>query len=535
MNLPSKLRVIVLKPSKYYTDGYVERFRFGFMPNSTPIFMRSLTPDMVEGVPVEVELIDEYTHNNLDYLQLLHEEEGVRTLLALVGVQSHQMHRAIDLAAYARKHGVKLCVLGGPHAMTCETDSIQNCGLSISQSEAEVAWPEILQDAVLKNELKPVYGTETRWIKKLDSPVLRPPDSKYIGWIRRFAGGTMGIHPARGCPYTCNFCSVIKISGRNMRSQSIETIISSIRAAKEAGIRHISFTSDNFNKYADAVELLNAMIEEDFNVSFGVQCDVQVGRQPEFIKLLGRAGCHQIFVGVESFNRETLMAASKYQNDIELYKLIVQYCEESGIDTFFSSIFLFPTDTPESIAEHMRKKRELRPQHAMFHLLTPIPGTDQYDDFLARGLITETNLDRFDSTCVTWKHPTISQDFAFDLLWKAYRDFYNVKDVTIKLLKTYRRRGFSAGNAYCFRSVAMAVFARICVFLKTHPGRGGMVSTRIDHVDDYITLRRDMYGLSLIPLPKSLKLSPEDEEFNRNAKIIPVSMEPRNLVARQRA
>ena len=531
--LPARLRVVVLKPSKYGLDGYVERFRFGFMPNSTPVFMRSMTPEAVEGVPVEVEMVDEYTQTNVDYLRLLRREEGVRTLLALVGVQSHQMHRAIDLAAYARENGVDLCVLGGPHAMTCNTDSIQNCGLSISQSEAEVVWPAILQDAVLKNALEPVYGTETRWVKKLDSPVLIPASPKYTGWIRRLAGGTMGIHPVRGCPYTCNFCSVIKVSGRNMRSQSTETIIASIRAAKEVGIRHISYTSDNFNKYAEATDLLNAMIEENLNMSFSVQCDVQIGRQPEFIKLLGRAGCHQIFVGVESFDRDVLRDASKYQNDIELYKMIVQYCDESGIESHFSSIFLFPTDTPESIAGHVRKKRELRPQQASFYILTPCPGTDQYDDFLAKGLITEKNLDRFDASCYTWAHPNISSDEAHELLWKAYRDFYNVRDVVAKLVRGYRKRGFRAGNEFLFRSASMAIFARLCVLLKTHPAKGGISAARIDHVDDYIKLRREMYGLSLIPLPKSLELSPEDEEFNRKAKIIPVNMEPRDIVARQ--
>jgi hypothetical protein len=29
------LRVVIVKPSKYTADGYVERFRWGFMPNST--------------------------------------------------------------------------------------------------------------------------------------------------------------------------------------------------------------------------------------------------------------------------------------------------------------------------------------------------------------------------------------------------------------------------------------------------------------------------------------------------------------------
>ena len=44
------LRIVILKPSKYGPDGYVERFRRGFMPNSTVPYLRSMTPADVDGV-----------------------------------------------------------------------------------------------------------------------------------------------------------------------------------------------------------------------------------------------------------------------------------------------------------------------------------------------------------------------------------------------------------------------------------------------------------------------------------------------------
>lgn len=94
------LRVIVVKPSKYTADGCVERFRWGFMPNSTVPYIRSMTPSVAVDTPVEVHTIDEYVHTDLEYLNLLRRPQGERTLLVLVGVQSHQFHRALDLAAY---------------------------------------------------------------------------------------------------------------------------------------------------------------------------------------------------------------------------------------------------------------------------------------------------------------------------------------------------------------------------------------------------------------------------------------------------
>ena len=48
----------------------------------------------------------------------------------------------------------------------------------------------------------------------------------------------VGVYPARGCVYTCNFCSVIMIAGRQIRSQSVETTIASLRAIKKAAGIH---------------------------------------------------------------------------------------------------------------------------------------------------------------------------------------------------------------------------------------------------------------------------------------------------------
>ena len=95
------LRLVILKPSKYLRNGYVERFRKGFMPNSTLPHLRSLTPAWLDGTPIEVHTIDEYVYTDLKYFSLLQSGSRGKTLVALVGVQSHQFHRALDLAAYA--------------------------------------------------------------------------------------------------------------------------------------------------------------------------------------------------------------------------------------------------------------------------------------------------------------------------------------------------------------------------------------------------------------------------------------------------
>ena len=92
--MASSLRVIVLKPGKYGADGFVQRYRRGFMPNSTVSYLASLTPAEVDGSRCEVVTVDEYVHTDLDYLDLLARDPHRRTLVAFAGVQSHESRAA---------------------------------------------------------------------------------------------------------------------------------------------------------------------------------------------------------------------------------------------------------------------------------------------------------------------------------------------------------------------------------------------------------------------------------------------------------
>jgi hypothetical protein len=505
------LRIVIIKPSKYDASGHVERFRRGFMPNSTVPYLRSMTPEFLGDVRIETHAIDEYIQTNLRYLNLLRSPEQP-TLLALAGVQSHQFQRALDLCAFAKSNGVEHCVIGGPHPMTCETSMLQDRGVSFALAEAEQVWAQIIRDAI-SGELQPAYGADRRWAAELEAPVLIPPSKREL---RRYFIPMLGIYPARGCPFTCNFCSVIKIAGHQIRSQSVDTTIESLRRAKKAGVWLVMFTSDNFNKYGEARHLMERMIAEDVRIPFFAQCDTQIAKQEDFVELMGRAGCFEMFVGVESFSRKTLLAAHKTQNYPSTYSEIVRLCRKYGIVSHFSNMIGFPEDTAHSIREHLEVLCGLRPDMASFYILCPVPGTEQYDDFLAAGRITERNLDRFDATTTTWEHPNLSSEELKDLLFFCYRRFYSAKhlvDTTLHSLSRSRvlNRVLYLGQPY---------FNRFAAQKRMHPMSGGISRVRLDSFADYRDLRRKQYGVDYVSLPTSLALSNADAELNRKAKLI---------------
>lgn len=505
-----KTRRVIIKPSKYDADGFVERFRRGFMPNGTISHLASMTPDHVDGTACKVHTVDEYVRTELSYLDLLGTSYDGRTLVALVGVQSHQFHRALDLAALAVRRGAQ-AIIGGPHPMTCDTAMLQNRGASFALAEAELLWPAILSDTAA-GELRPVYGLDRKWMSRLDPPILRPlPEQE----LRRYAVPMMGVYPARGCPYDCNFCSVVKIAGRRIRGQPIETTTASLRAAKQAGVRYIMFTSDNFNKYPEAHALLDIMIAERIHLPFFAQCDALLHRQEDLVEKMARAGSHQIFVGAESFDRYALKNTRKFHNNPEAYARIVAMCRARGITSHFSNIIGFPSDTAESVRGHLAALRKLDPDLASFYILTPIPGSDQYDDFRRRGIISENNLDRFDATCATWRHPHFSGKELLQLLFRSYGTFYSTRGTLSRLARLMNGPRDYRRSAALVAVAGFSAMSRWAASVGRHPMAGGIARIRRDHARDYADLRRSVFGIDRAPLPDSLALPDADAGIGR--------------------
>ncbi len=195
-----------------------------------------------------------------------------------------------------------------------------------------------------------------------------------------------------------------------------------------------------------------------------------------------------------------------------MYRDIVRLCREHGISSHFSNIIGFPQDTEQDISQHLETLRALGPTLASFYILCPIPGTEQYDDFLAQGLIEEKNLDRFDATSLTWRHPCFSRAQMAGLLFWCYRSFFSWRH----MLWNAAHPTFGSGSmlAESAKNMALSLFSRYCAWRQIHPMSGGVLRIRRDGVKDFIWLREETFGFELAPLPESLPLSSADSRLN---------------------
>ena len=115
----------LIKPSHYDDDGYVIQWFRGFIPSNSLSAVYGIVLDVIErkvlgdDVEIDVRVYDETT-TNIPIRKIIRrfKENDNCGLVCLVGVQSNQFPRAVDIARQLRAHGIQVAV-GGFHASGC--------------------------------------------------------------------------------------------------------------------------------------------------------------------------------------------------------------------------------------------------------------------------------------------------------------------------------------------------------------------------------------------------------------------------------
>ena len=216
-----------------------------------------------------------------------------------------------------------------------------------------------------------------------------------------------------------------------MRARDPEGVIEALEENhRRLGTRHYFFTDDDLARNPRWPEFFEGLIrlreDRGIDLRFLMQADLLAHRQKHFVDLARRAGCFQVFMGLESLDASSLRAAGKRQNRVGEYAATLRTWHDAGILTHVGYIIGFPEDTPASVAMAVRAlKHDLAVDLASFFLLTPLPGSDDYRRARAAGVDLDTDLGRFDTF-----HPVIDHPRMTRLQWsaayqEAWRSFYS--------------------------------------------------------------------------------------------------------------
>ncbi|WP_193368319.1 B12-binding domain-containing radical SAM protein [Pelagibius marinus] len=452
-----KFQVTLIKPSHYDKDGYVIQWWKAWIPSNSLAALYGLVLDAEArralGPDVEIE-IDAYDEMNilLPFKDIIArhkaaEAQGGGGLICLVGVQSNQYPRALHIAKRFREAGLQVAI-GGFHVSGCLSmlpgihESLQEAldmGCSLFAGEAEEHLDRVLNDA-LKGTLEPVYNTMAQ-LPDLQGAVTPFLPEKLV---RRYDGVLSSFDAGRGCPFQCSFCTIINVQGRKSRYRSADDIEKLIRANYAQGVTHYFITDDNFarNKNWEAIfDRMAELREEGIDIRFLIQVDVLAHKIPNFIEKAKKAGCKQVFIGLESINPENLKEMKKNQNKITEYRTMFQQWRAQQVVTYAGFIMGLPNDTPQTIKRDIEIiQREIPVDVLEITILTPLPGSEDHKNLYTQGVWMDPDLNKYDLECVTFEHSRMSREELQQAYWDAWDHYY-----TLEHAETLMRRAVADG------------------------------------------------------------------------------------------
>ena len=164
--------LFLIKPSHYDDDGYVIQWARSSIPANTLAALYGLALDCAErrvlgnDVDIRITVWDE-TNIRIRPDEIIERirESGGRGLVGLVGVQTNQFPRAVDIARPLRAAGIPV-VIGGFHVSGCiamlpdlppDLQDAMDSGITLFAGEAEGQLDDLLRTAY-RNELRPLYN-----------------------------------------------------------------------------------------------------------------------------------------------------------------------------------------------------------------------------------------------------------------------------------------------------------------------------------------------------------------------------------------
>ena len=492
-------KVILIKPSHYDADGYVIQWWRSLVPSNSLASMYGLMAECAaakslgDDVDIDIEAYDE-CNTVIDVKGAIRKIGSAKSgFVGLVGVQSNQFPRALDIARELRAAGVTV-VIGGFHVSGClsmlpempdDLKAALDLGVILFAGEGEGRVAALLRE-IDGGKTKPIYNYLS------DMPEMAAATLPILPrWaVTRVAGHYTSFDAGRGCPFQCSFCTIINVQGRKSRYRTPDDVEAIVRANAAQGITRFFVTDDNFARNKNWEPILDRLIElreqHDFNIKLLLQVDTLCHRIPNFIPKAARAGCTAVFIGLENINPESLMGTKKRQNKIWEYRDMLQAWKKAKVMTYAGYILGFPTDTPESIARDIEIiKKELPIDILEFFFLTPLPGSEDHKKLLMRGVPMDPDMNKYDLEHACTAHPLMTQETWERVYADAWQQYY-----TDEHMEKVMRRAVVAGISRRKLLDSLVLFSGAARIEGVHPLQFGYVRRKVR------TQRR--YGMPIV-------------------------------------
>ena len=373
-----------------------------------------------------------------------------------IGIHTGNALRGYEIGQLARERGAWV-VFGGIHATLYPAEAHERGGAhAVVRGDGDLVWEGVVEDCFAGRPAPLYEGGRVSGEEFLSARWDLLPKRRYM-WG--------SVQTVRGCPKHCSFCSVWRTDGQEPRQRQADRVVREVVELRRLGFRFITLADDNFypvtfadiaqaKRRADPSRLheLQELRDEQFELMaqlaqlpddlvFYTQITMEAAEDPEFLDAMRRAHIRGALVGVESVTEAGLKDVYKGFNlsgDALVARL--RAFRKHDIHVLGSFIFGLPSDGQDTLDATVALAEKADLTFAQFVLLTPFPGTVDFEKWASN----EENRSRFvDGTPVTqhWlipeprrpkvftAHPTMSLEDIRLRTQGAWDRFYSWRNV----------------------------------------------------------------------------------------------------------
>ena len=353
----------------------------------------------------------------------------------------YKAQRALQIAKEVKPEAVT--VLGGVHAtfmynqVLAEAPWIdvivrgegEQIFLELCTSVAEGRWPEAraeIKGLAYRQNDEIVATPAAPTIEDIDSI---SPDWSLLEWEKYIyipLGKRVAIpNLARGCPFTCSFCSQWKF-WRDYRVRNPKAVVDEIEDLVEnhgVGFFILADEEPTINR-KKFIEFCEELIARDLpdRVQWGINTRVtDIMRDVEYLPLYRKAGLVHVSLGTEAAAQMKLDLFNK-ETKVEENRRAIQLLREADIFTEAQFIVGLDNETEETLEETYRFAREWNPDLANWSMYTPWPFSPLFKDLGDK--VEVFDYDKYNFVTPIMKPAAMDRATLLDRVMHNYRRFY---------------------------------------------------------------------------------------------------------------
>ena len=392
-------------------------------------YIAACTPDKYD-----IEIHDEIV-KPLDVSKINGEVVGITAVTPFV-------HRAYSLAKELRKKG-QTVVLGGPHASSVPEEAAQHVDVVVV-GEGDFLWKDVLNDFE-KGKLKKIYRNSKEIpLENLPIPRWDLMDEKryYIPQV---------VQASRGCPHRCDFCA-LNLVYPGYRCRPVDDVVREVSMIPH---KKFVFWDDNIcGNRAWAKELFLKL--KPLKKRWFGQSTINMAKDLDLVKLASESGCKGLFVGLESFNANSLKGANKGFNKTVEYKNLVSRLNRHGIGVMAGLMFGFDTDDSGTFDNTLRQCIDIGLTAVSCSIVVPYPGTELFQRLSDEKRLYTTDWSKYTSDDVVFRHENLSDMDIKNGYQYVGANFFKFGSIFKRWVKT----GFLSPKAYWGLNYANNIYFR---------------------------------------------------------------------------